>query len=88
MCRPSKSPSIFIPKSLRLPWEYLETFGFQVIPSDLEEFYSEEYKLSLEIYVEQFESAREWNQADDFAYSEVQRRNPYVIVQLEPVEIL
>ena len=32
-----------------MTWKYSEAFGFQVLPSHLEEFYLEECKLNLEI---------------------------------------
>lgn len=34
--------------------------GFQELPIHLEEFHSKEYKLNLEIYLEQLGSARDW----------------------------
>ena len=59
VCRTSKSLLIFIRKSLGMTWKYLEAFGFQVLPSHLEEFYSEECKLNLEIHLESFGSAKD-----------------------------
>ena len=57
--RNSMSLLIFVRKSFGMTWKYLEAFGFQVLPSHLEEFYSEECKLNLEIHLESFGSEKD-----------------------------